>query len=209
MFYFAGFKSSPGAHSSFKILRWSKLQQLGVTSYPWGDWDRCRTGLGLLENRQWDVELHQLYEDTRTKSWSVRTAPSLLTLSVTITTACHNVVPVLHWVQLLEIYAIMFLASFPSVFHLSYPRQDSSPPCSACSSAQHSRVPTAWDMQMLPQPLKRRNNDRKQSRENPGAPAGKYHLKALERRESDLQTAWFEASKQKAHKLIYHWKEEQ
>lgn len=75
--------------------------------------------------------------------------------------------------------------SFSISFEL--PMEDSSPTCPACSSAQHSRVPTAWDMQMLPQPLKRRNNDRKQSRENPGAPAGKHHLKTLERRESDYK----------------------
>lgn len=92
----------------------------------------------------------------------------------------HNAVLVLYWVQLLEIFATMFSARLSFSISFELPKAGFlSSLLRLQYSSQHSRFPTVWDMQMLPQYLKRRNNNRKQSRENPGAPAGKHHLKAL------------------------------
>lgn len=144
------------------------------------------------------MELHQLCNEIRTRSWSVGTAPHLLTLSLAITTThpsqCCPSVALSTIVGNLCHYALCqaFLQYF------IWAAQGRIPLLPALQhSAQHSRDPTVWATQMLPQYLKRRNNNRKQSRVNPGAPAGKHHLETREGKESSYKQHGLELTNKK------------
>lgn len=116
-FVVVGLESFPGVHSSLKILKWSKTAAAISSDQPrspWSNWDWYITGLGPLANMQWNLELYQLYEAIRTKSWSDRIVPNVLRLSVTITNVVlHYVVLALLSEIFVRILSVLFEQTMP------------------------------------------------------------------------------------------------